>query len=47
MFEIVKKERKYWIDILESTNNELLKRVASSNLDKINKLWNKWIRRKR
>lgn len=47
MFKLFKEERKYWIDILENTNNRLLNRVAADNLYKINKLWNKWIRRKR
>lgn len=34
LISILSEEREYWLDVVQTTNNRLLKRVANSNINK-------------
>lgn len=34
LYSILSEERNYWINVAQTTNNRLLKRIASSNISK-------------
>lgn len=40
--QLAKAERQYWLDILKTTKNRLLKRIAESNLKTANKILRKY-----